>query len=283
LAQAAGIVREMGFLVLSGLSGAGKTTAKGFLEDLGYFMVDNLPPRLWKPLLEELGRQDIGKVGVVLDARATAFFADLEGVLEGLKPTVIYLEARPEVLLRRYNLTRRVHPLGAGNLLRDIEEERRILSLLREKAHLVLDTSELSPRALKEALTRFLGEEGGFLLRLLSFGFKWGPPQEADLVLDVRPLPNPHYDPALRPKTGLDPEVKAYVFREEQEPYYRALLAVVGLAAEGAKREGRAFYTVAVGCTGGRHRSVAVAERLAEELAGRFRVEVSHRDVEREA
>ncbi len=273
----------MGFLVLSGLSGAGKTTAKGFLEDLGYFMVDNLPPRLWKPLLEELGRQGIGKVGVVLDARATAFFAHLEGVLEGLKPTVIYLEARPEVLLRRYNLTRRVHPLGAGNLLRDIEEERRILSPLREKAHLVLDTSELSPRALKEALTRFLGEEGGFLLRLLSFGFKWGPPQEADLVLDVRPLPNPHYDPALRPKTGLDPEVKAYVFREEQEPYYRALLAVVGLAAEGAKREGRAFYTVAVGCTGGRHRSVAVAERLAEELAGRFRVEVSHRDVEREA
>ncbi|WP_347241780.1 RNase adapter RapZ [Thermus sp.] len=273
----------MGFLVLSGLSGAGKTTARGFLEDLGYFMVDNLPPGLWKPLLEELAARGVERAGVVLDARALAFFGDLEGILEALKPTVIYLEARPEVLLRRYNLTRRVHPLGAGNLMREICEERKALAPLRERAHLVLDTSELSPRALKEALARFLGEEAGFTLRLLSFGFKWGPPQEADLVLDVRPLPNPHYDPALRPKTGLDPEVKAYVFREEQEPYYRALLAVVGLAAEGAKREGRAFYTVAVGCTGGRHRSVAVAERLAEELSSRFRVEVNHRDVEKEA
>ena len=108
------------------------------------------------------------------------------------------------------------------------------------------------------------------------------PPQEADLVLDVRPLPNPHYDPALRPRTGLDPEVRRYVFSEAAEPYYRALLAVAGLAAEGARAEGRAFYTVAVGCTGGRHRSVAVAERLAEELSGRFAVEVVHRDVERE-
>lgn len=272
----------MRFLVLSGLSGAGKTTAKGFLEDLGYFMVDNLPPGLWKPLLQELEGRGVKRAGVVLDARALAFFGDLERVLDELRPTVVYLEARPEVLLRRYNLTRRVHPLGAGNLMREIGEERRILGPLRARAHLILDTSELSPRALKEALARFLGEETGFLLRLLSFGFKWGPPQEADLVLDVRPLPNPHYDPALKPKTGLDLEVKAYVFREEVEPYYRALLSVVGLAAEGAQREGRAFYTAAIGCTGGRHRSVAVAERLAEELAGRFRVEVSHRDVDKE-
>ena len=217
-----------------------------------------------------------------MDARALAFFQDLEEVLEALRPTVVYLEARPEVLLRRYNLTRRVHPLGAGNLMREIAEERRALAGLRGRAHLVVDTSELSPRGLKEALARFLGEEGGFLLRLVSFGFKWGPPQEADLVLDVRPLPNPHYDPALRPRTGLDPEVRRYVFSEAAEPYYRALLAVAGLAAEGARAEGRAFYTVAVGCTGGRHRSVAVAERLAEELSGRFAVEVVHRDVERE-
>ncbi|WP_243027986.1 RNase adapter RapZ [Thermus albus] len=272
----------MRFLVLTGLSGAGKTTAKGFLEDLGYFMVDNLPPGLWPALLAELGGRGVERAGVVLDARALAFFGDLETALDGLKPTVVYLEARPEILLRRYNLTRRVHPLGAGNLMREIGEERRILGPLRARAHLVLDTSELSPRGLKEALVRFLGEEAGFLLRLISFGFKWGSPQEADLVLDVRPLPNPHYDPALKPKTGLAPEVQAYVFQEEHEPYYRALLAVVGLAAEGAKAEGRAFYTVAVGCTGGRHRSVAVAERLAEELSSRFRVEVNHRDVDKE-
>ncbi|WP_018111907.1 RNase adapter RapZ [Thermus igniterrae] len=273
----------MRFLVLTGLSGAGKTTARGFLEDLGYFMVDNLPPGLWKPLLEELSPRGVARAGVVLDARALAFLEGLEEVLEELKPTVLYLEARPEVLLRRYNLTRRLHPLGAGNLMREIGEERKALGPLRARAHLILDTSELTPRALKEALVRFLGEEAGFVVRLISFGFKWGPPQEADLVLDVRPLPNPHYDPGLRPKTGLDPEVRAYVFQEAQEPYYRALLAVAGLAAEGARQEGRAFYTVAVGCTGGRHRSVAVAERLAEELSGRFRVEVSHRDVEKEA
>ncbi|MDW8016718.1 MAG: RNase adapter RapZ [Thermus sp.] len=273
----------MRFLVLTGLSGAGKTTAKGFLEDLGYFVVDNLPPGLWKPLLEALEGKGVVRAGVVLDARALAFFDRLEEALEALKPVVVYLEARPEILLRRYNLTRRLHPLGAGNLMREIEEERKALGPLRARAHLVLDTSELSPRALKEALARFLGEEQGFVLRLLSFGFKWGPPQEADLVLDVRPQPNPHYDPLLKPKTGLDPEVRAYVFREEHEAYYRALLAVAGLAAEGARREGRAFYTVAVGCTGGRHRSVAVAERLAEELSGRFAVEVSHRDVAKEA
>lgn len=272
----------MRFLVLSGLSGAGKTTARGFLEDLGYFMVDNLPPSLWRPLLEELSQRGVERAGVVLDARALAFFGDLEGALDELRPTVVYLEAHPEVLLRRYNLTRRVHPLGTGNLLREIGEEKRALGPLRARAHLVLDTSELSPRTLKETLARFLREETGFTLRLLSFGFKWGPPQEADLVLDVRPLPNPHYDPVLEPKTGLDPEVKAYVFREEVEPYYRTLLSVAGLAAEGARKEGRAFYTVAVGCTGGRHRSVAVAERLAEELSGRFRVEVNHRDVGKE-
>ena len=200
----------MRFLVLTGLSGAGKTTARGFLEDLGYFMVDNLPPRLWPPLLQEAAARGLARVGVV-------------------------------------------HPLGAGNLMREIAEERRALAGLRGRAHLVVDTSELSPRGLKEALARFLGEEGGFLLRLVSFGFKWGPPQEADLVLDVRPLPNPHYDPALRPRTGLDPEVRRYVFSEAAEPYYRALLAVAGLAAEGARAEGRAFS-----------------------------VEVVHRDVERE-
>ncbi|GGM92497.1 nucleotide-binding protein [Thermus composti] len=273
----------MRFLVLSGLSGAGKTTAKGFLEDLGYFMVDNLPPRLWKPLLEELAAHGKDRAGVVLDARALDFFGDLEAALKELHPVVVFLEARPEILLRRYNLTRRLHPLGTGNLTREIQRERQALSPLREKAHLILDTSDLSPRALREALARLLGEEAGFRVRLLSFGFKWGPPQEADLVLDVRALPNPHYDPELRPKTGLDPEVRAYVFQGETEAHYRALLTLAGLSAEGARKEGRAFYTIAIGCTGGRHRSVAVAERLAEDLSGRFTVEVSHRDVEREA
>ncbi|KGQ22419.1 RNase adapter RapZ [Thermus filiformis] len=272
----------MRFLVLSGLSGAGKTTARNALEDLGYFMVDNLPPALWPGLVQTLQESGVERAGVVVDARTLPFFGALEGALEELRPQVVFLEAKPEVLLRRYNLTRRLHPLGAGNLMREIGEERKALSPLRARADLVLDTSDLTPRALTEALARFLGEERGFLLRLISFGFKWGPPQEADLVLDVRPLPNPHYDPALRPRTGLDPEVRAYVFREETEPYYRALLTTLGLAAEGARKEGRLAYTAAIGCTGGKHRSVAVAERLAEELSARFQVEVTHRDVEKE-
>lgn len=272
----------MRFLVLSGLSGAGKTTARNALEDLGYFIVDNLPPVLWSDLVRTIEEGGVERAGVVVDARTLPFFGGLETALNELRPLVVFLEARPEVLLRRYNLTRRLHPLGAGNLMREIGEERKALAPLRERADLVLDTSDLSPRALMEALARFLGEARGFLLRLISFGFKWGPPQEADLVLDVRPLPNPHYDPLLKPKTGLDPEVRAYVFREETEPYYRALLTTLGLAAEGARREGRMAYTAAIGCTGGRHRSVAVAERLAEELSARFRVEVTHRDVEKE-
>ncbi|MGQ9511045.1 MAG: RNase adapter RapZ [Thermaceae bacterium] len=272
----------MRFLVLSGLSGAGKTTAKNALEDLGYFIVDNLPPALWSGLVRTIGSGGIERAGVVVDARTLPFFGGLETALDELRPLVVFLEARPEVLLRRYNLTRRLHPLGAGNLMREIGEERKALAPLRERADLVLDTSDLSPRALMEALARFLGETRGFLLRLISFGFKWGPPQEADLVLDVRSFPNPHYDPLLKPKTGLDPEVRAYVFREETEPYYRALLSTLGLAAEGARREGRMAYTAAIGCTGGKHRSVAVAERLAEELSHRFQVEVTHRDVGKE-
>lgn len=144
----------------------------------------------------------------------------------------------------------------------------------------MIDTSDKSARELKDVLEEALGEEEGFVLRLISFGYKWGPPQDADLVLDVRSLPNPHYIPELKPRTGTDPEVAAYVFgKAEHEPFYGALRSAAGLAAEGAKAEGRGAYTVAIGCTGGRHRSVAVVERLARELEGRLRVEVEHRDI----
>jgi hypothetical protein len=189
---------------------------------------------------------------VVLDARALAFFPDLEEALRELRPTVVYLEARPEVLLRRYNLTRRLHPLGAGNLMREIGQEREVLSVLREKAHLVLDTSDLSPRALKEALARFLGEEAGFILRLLSFGFKWGGrPRRPTWSWMPAPSPTPTTTPSSSPKTGLDPEVRAYVFREEEEPFYRALLAVAGLSAEGGQEGGAGLLHRGRGVHGG--------------------------------
>jgi UPF0042 nucleotide-binding protein len=252
------------------------------LEDLGYFSVDNIPPQLWGDLLKTVDARGIHKVVVVLDIRARDLLDEVEAVLTQLKPFIIYLEAKSDILLKRYNLTRRLHPLGMGNLLREIDEERLALATLRDRADLVIDTSERTPRQLKESLEAALGEEEGFLLRIFSFGFKWGPPQDADLVLDVRALPNPHYDPLLKSRPGTDPEVAAYVFAEKKhEPFYRTLLATIGLSAEGARQTGRAAYTVAIGCTGGQHRSVAVAERLTQELSGRFRVEVEHRDLEK--
>jgi len=270
----------MRFVVITGLSGAGKTSAHFALEDLGYFSVDNLPPALWPALLETLQQAGIGKAAVVVDIRTRKFLDHLGPTLAQLKPFVVFLEARPDVLLKRYNLSRRLHPLGTGNLLSEIEAEKKALAPLRDQADLVIDTSDKSARELKETLEQALGEEEGFVLRLLSFGFKWGPPQDADLVLDVRSLPNPYYDARLKPRAGTEPEVARYVFsRKEDEPFYRALMTTAGLAAEGARENGRAAYTVAVGCTGGRHRSVAVAERLAQDMGGRFRVEVEHRDV----
>ncbi len=272
----------MRFVVLSGQSGAGLTSARMALEDLGYFSVDNLPPQLWGDLLRTVEARGIHKVVVVLDIRARELMGEMDAVLAQLKPFIIYLEARSDILLKRYNLSRRLHPLGMGNLLREIDEERQALAPLRDRADMVIDTSERTPRQLKETLEAALGEEEGFLLRVFSFGFKWGPPQDADLVLDVRSLPNPHYDPVLKARPGTDPEVAAFVFSApENEPLYRALLTTVGLSADGARQNGRAAYTVAIGCTGGQHRSVAVAERLAQELSARFRIELEHRDLEK--
>lgn len=272
----------MRFVVVSGQSGAGLTSARMALEDLGYYSVENLPPQLWDELLHTLEGVGTNKLAVVVDIRTRKLLDDIENVLSNLKPFVIYLEARPDVLLKRYNLSRRLHPLGMGNLIREIDEERAALSPLRDRADLIIDTSDRTTRQLKESLEAALGEEEGFLLRLLSFGFKWSPPQDADLVLDVRSLPNPFYDAQLKPRPGTDPEVAEYVFSDKgNEPFYRSLLTTVGLSAEGARQSGRAAYTVAIGCTGGRHRSVAVAERLAGELSGRFRVELEHRDLEK--
>jgi len=272
----------MRLVVLSGQSGAGLTSARMALEDLGYYSVENLPPALWGGLLESLQQADIEKVVVVVDIRTRKLLEPVEEVLSQLRPFIIYLEAKSDVLLKRYNLSRRLHPLGMGNLIREIDEERLALATFRDRADLVIDTSDRTPRQLKEVLESALGEEEGFMLRVFSFGFKWGPPQDADLVLDVRALPNPYYEARLKTLPGTDPEVAAYIFADKaQEPFYRSLLTTTGLSAEGARASGRAAYTVAIGCTGGQHRSVAVAERLAQDLSGRFRVELEHRDLEK--
>ncbi|WP_456410558.1 RNase adapter RapZ [Oceanithermus sp.] len=277
----------MRLVVISGLSGAGKSTALKSLEDLGYYTADNLPPALWGALGYRLRQAGVERAAFGLDVRARTFLEEVGPALEALRAEghaaqLIFLEARAEVLLARYNLTRRAHPLGSGHLLREIDAERHILAPLRGLADWVLDTSETSPGELADRLAHLLGEERPFLLRLISFGFKWGPPQVADLLLDVRALPNPHWQDALRPRTGLDPDVAAYVFGEGAEPYYRALLKTTRMAAAAARAAGRNGYTVAVGCTGGRHRSVAVAERLARDLGSDFAVLVEHRDVEKD-
>ena len=275
----------MRLVVLSGLSGAGKTTARFALEDAGYFTVDNLPPPLWGDLLDALARAGIERAAIVVDVRSAPWLEEVERALararERAEVQLVFLEARPEVLLARYNLTRRAHPLGEGRLALELERERAVLGRVRELADFVLDTSKTSARELVARVLELVGEPRGFLLRLVSFGFKWGPPPDADLVLDARGFPNPYYDEALRERPGTEPEVRAYVFPPEHEDRYRAMLTLVALSAEAARDEGRRGYTVAVGCTGGFHRSVAVANRLAEDLASRFAVEVEHRDLEK--
>ncbi len=275
----------MRLVVLSGLSGAGKTTARFALEDAGYFTVDNLPPPLWSPLLEALGEQGVDRAALVVDVRAAPWLGGIGSALDEARRRaevrVLFLEARPEVLLARYNLTRRVHPLGGGRLSQELARERAVLAPVRELADFVLDTSSTTARELRARVLELVGERRGFLLRIVSFGFKWGPPPDADLVLDARGFKNPYYDPALKDCPGTDPAVAAFVFAPEAEDRYRAMLALAGLSAEAAEAEGRAGYTVAVGCTGGFHRSVAVAQRLAEDLSGRFAVEVEHRDLEK--
>lgn len=273
----------MQLVVVTGLSGAGKSTALKALEDLGYFASDNLPPSLWPGFVAELAAAGVEKAAVVIDSRAGRFLQQTSRALEriegdGVDATLVFLEARPETLLRRYNLSRRAHPLGQGHLLREIEDERRLLAELRGAADWIIDTSDVAPGELADKLAKLLGETRPFVLRLISFGFKWGPPQVADLILDARALPNPHWVDGLRPLTGLQEEVAAHVFSAGDD-YYQALKKTVEMAAAAARDAGRSGYTAAIGCTGGRHRSVAVAERLAGELADVFEVEVEHRDV----
>lgn len=270
-------------VVLTGLSGSGKTTALHALEDIGYYTVDNLPPSLWGALV---AAADVGPEGIAIgvDIRARRFLSEAPRALEalrrdGLVPTVVFLDASDATLVRRYNFTRRTHPLSEGTLVSDLSQERRALEPLRSLADVVIDTTELSPRALTQALWDRFGTERGFTLRLVSFGYKRGLPTDVDLVLDVRSLPNPFYSEALRPRPGTDPEVQAYVFTPPSLELYSAFRALVRTLALGARTGGRSSYSVAVGCTGGQHRSVAVVERLSHDLADGFRTQTQHRDL----
>jgi UPF0042 nucleotide-binding protein len=281
--------------VVSGLSGAGRSTAAKCLEDLGWFVVDNLPPELIATMVE-LGAQARGaitKVAVVMDVRSRAFTDDLASVIRdldasGYKPRVLFLEATDAVLVRRFEAVRRGHPMqGDGRLADGITAERALLSPLREEADLVLDTSSLSVHDLRAKIEDAFGSEAGTHTRVtvLSFGYKYGLPMDSDLVMDVRFLPNPFWIPELRDHTGLDGDVRNYVLTQEgAEEFldrYHQLLRLIGA---GYKREGKRYLTLAVGCTGGKHRSVAISEELAQRLSNEdgMAVKVVHRDLGRE-
>ena len=281
--------------VVTGLSGAGRSTAAKCLEDLGWFVVDNLPPELIATMVE-LGAQARGaitRVAVVMDVRSRAFTEDLAAIIKdldarGYKPRVLFLEATDAVLIRRFEAVRRGHPMqGDGRLQDGIEAERILLTPLKQEADLVVDTSALSIHQLRAKIEDTFGSEAASRTRVtvLSFGYKYGLPMDADLVMDVRFLPNPFWIPELREQTGLDGEVRNYVLSQEGADEfldrYHELLRLIGA---GYRREGKRYLTLAIGCTGGKHRSVALSEELAGRLASEdgTAVKVVHRDLGRE-
>jgi UPF0042 nucleotide-binding protein len=284
-------------VIISGLSGAGRSAAAKCFEDLGFFVVDNLPPELIGTLVD-LGSHSQGAVtrlAVVMDVRSRAFSKDLRSVIRDLadrrmRPRVLFLEASDEVLVRRFENVRREHPVQAGGRLIDgISAERQLLAGLRDEADLVIDTSNRSVHELRQSIESAfteLGSKGRPALRatVLSFGYKYGLPVDADLVVDVRFLPNPYWIPELRELNGKDTEIRDYVLSQEGAleflDRYTDILRIIGA---GYTRESKRYLTLAVGCTGGKHRSVAISEELGKRLAGLgVEATVVHRDLGRE-
>ncbi len=283
------------FVIISGLSGAGKSSAMNVFEDAGYFCVDNLPAEMIRTLAE-LFRHPGSKVeraAVVSDSRAGEYLSALAGVIDeldeaGIVHRVLFLESDEQTLLNRYKETRRRHPLVPhGSVADGVRRERELLGPVRERADLCIDTSGLSPAALRRKVADELlepGTPGRLAVTFTSFGHKHGPPRDADLALDVRFLPNPHYEANLRPLTGFDQRIVDYVGRDGRlQEFYDHVLPLLEYLLPQYVAEGKAHLVVAIGCTGGRHRSVAIAEHLANAFRDRdeYFIEVQHRDVDR--
>jgi UPF0042 nucleotide-binding protein len=279
--------------VITGLSGAGRSTAAKCLEDLGWYVVDNLPPSLIESVVDLAVRSygGVDRIAVVVDVRSRAFSSDLRETLDGLQRSghparVLFLEAPDDVLVRRFDSVRRPHPLqGDGRLVEGIEQERELLRELRGEADIVIDTSDLNVHELRARIVAAFEAETADTLHLtmVSFGYKYGLPVDADVVIDCRLLPNPHWIPELRPLTGLDDAVREYVFGQPGAPgFVDAASRLLCLYEQGYVGEGKHYATIAVGCTGGRHRSVAISVELARRIrADGVEVQLSHRDVER--
>ncbi|MCM3739179.1 RNase adapter RapZ [Oceanobacillus luteolus] len=285
--------KETSLVIITGMSGAGKTVAVQSFEDLGFYCVDNLPPTLLPKFLELMkdSTNNITKVALVMDLRGREFFDTLFEALDKLgeedwiKEHILFLDAKDTSLVSRYKETRRSHPLAVGGLpLTGIKQEREILDELRGRAQRIIDTTDLKPRELRDKILKIYSEDDQeiFSVNMVSFGFKYGIPIDADLVFDVRFLPNPHYVGHLQPLTGLNQEVSSYVFKwSDTQKFIDKVMDLLEFMLPQYKKEGKSQLVIAIGCTGGQHRSVALAEHFAKELSTNYITHISHRDIDK--
>ncbi|GGM36275.1 nucleotide-binding protein [Paraliobacillus quinghaiensis] len=285
--------KETKLVIITGMSGAGKTVAVQSFEDLGYYCVDNLPPALLPKFLELMkdASNNIQKVALVMDLRGREFFdtlfdaLDTLGKADWLEEHILFLDAQEKMLVSRYKETRRTHPLAPDGLPLDgIKQERVMLDELRGRAQYFIDTTNLKPKELREKIVEKYGEEEQkiFSVHAVSFGFKYGLPIDADLVFDVRFLPNPHYVEHMRPLTGLNSEVSSYVFKwSDTQKFLEKIVDLLTFMLPQYKKEGKSQLVIAIGCTGGQHRSVALAEYLKNHFSKQYITHVSHRDIDK--
>ena len=280
-------------VIITGLSGAGKSTAIGFMEDIGYYCIDNMPPELLSTFIDLISKQKDNKIAIVMDIRSTENFNGVIDILDNLENygydvKIVYLDIKTHIALKRYKLTRRKHPYADrfnGDISKALAYEREIMTPLRSRADFVIDSSDLTGNQLRTRLTQILvGDDKDIMnIRVESFGFKHGIPNEADFVIDVRCLPNPYWVENLRNKTGLDKEVRDYVFSfSESTELLNKLVELLDFLNPLYIKEGKSQIVFAIGCTGGNHRSVAIAEALKEHFEKKWdNVSVNHRDISR--
>ncbi len=280
-------------VIITGMSGAGKTVAAQSLEDLGFFVVDNLPPTLIPKFVELIDNANgrMNKIALVIDLRGRRFFDQLFEAIDQLEQSpdlqlkILFLEANDATLVQRYKETRRSHPLAPeGSPLEGIRLEREMLQEMKGRSQRIIDTSNLRPTQLRERIIQLFSDANHhpFSIQVMSFGFKYGIPIDADLVFDVRFLPNPHYIEQMRPKTGLDDDVYEYVFKwSETQQFVEKLTDLLSFMLPQYRREGKSQVVIAIGCTGGKHRSVALARYIGQFFSGEYVVHITHRDIEK--
>lgn len=282
---------KLELVIITGMSGAGKTVAIQSFEDMGYYCIDNMPPNLLPPFLGLIqGMEKFEKLALVMDLRSQLFFEEIYEAIDYVEvkteidKKILYLDARDGELISRYKESRRSHPLAkTGRTIDGINEEREFLKKIKEQSDVVIDTSDTTPRELRTKLIeKFSGEDSQpFRVELVSFGFKNGIPIDADIVMDVRFLPNPFYDEDLRPLRGVDQPVYDFVMKQpETEEFYGLFMDLIHHTLPGYQREGKSSLTIAIGCTGGHHRSVALVERMRDQIQEEgYKVNATHRDI----